>query len=156
MKKLFLLAFAWIALCFAIYAAYGQAYCELDIEATEVVKKNYSELFKGGWIIVFSDTTWCPPCRTYLPVIKSVEKTHQVKKYKPVQHALLTEYFEIESWPTTIIFVNGSEHSRKVGLQSKRSLTKMKGFDFCKKPEPEEKKNRLVELFVNLFGGQKE
>jgi hypothetical protein len=71
--------------------AWGQAYREVKVEADTAVKKEYSELFKGGWILVFSDTKFCWPCRAYSPVVSSVEKTHRVRKIRPREHPMLSE-----------------------------------------------------------------
>lgn len=125
----------------------GQAYREVDAETSELVQKSYPELFTGGWVIIFSDTGTCLPCRVYSPVVASAAKTHNVRKFKPIEHALLASYFDVKAIPTTIIFVEGKVTSTKRGAQSAKELEAMTGFDKCKKDIPDDDKTRGPRLW---------
>jgi thiol-disulfide isomerase/thioredoxin len=61
------------------------------------VAQSYAELFKGGWVIVFSDTSYCKPCRQYKPTLAELAKTHQVKVLRPRQHGELADYFDVNA-----------------------------------------------------------
>lgn len=151
MKALiFAVVAVWLlAIAFLCADTFGRALRNTDV-VVKSVKADYKEVFEGGWVIVFSDVKGCIPCRTYLPVVNAISKTHRIKKFKPSEHRLLAEYFQVTALPTTIVFVNGSEHSRKTGMQLRPSLVRMKGIDSCKKPSPKRSWIDTLKGFLRL------
>jgi len=67
---------------------------------------------------------WCNPCRAMLPILESIEKELpdlNMCKYN-VEDSNITEELGIQSIPTLILFMNGTEIKRWIGLQNKTNL----------------------------------
>ena len=70
---------------------------------------------------------WCAPCRIQGPIIKQLarkyKRTAQVVNLNVDDHRPLAMRFGITSIPTLVIFKNGVEIQRFVGLQSVEALS---------------------------------
>lgn len=79
--------------------------------------------------VVFVDfwATWCGPCRALAPTIEEVAKEYQGKvlvgKLDVDENPATAERFQVFSIPTMILFVNGQETERLVGLCPKSRIT---------------------------------
>jgi thioredoxin 1 len=79
--------------------------------------------------VVFVDfwATWCGPCRALAPTIEEVAKEYQGKvlvgKLDVDENPATAERFQVFSIPTMILFVNGQETERIVGLCPKSRIT---------------------------------
>lgn len=73
--------------------------------------------------------SWCGPCKMLAPVIEQVadELSGRVKvcKVNVDDCPELAAEYRIVSIPTLVVFENGSEKKRSVGLVSKSDLKKM-------------------------------
>jgi thioredoxin 1 len=77
-------------------------------------------------VLVDFGATWCRPCRAMEPIIDDVTKRFRGMAYIfsidiDSHHDLATE-FMVQSIPTCILFNDGKEVKRFVGLQEKESL----------------------------------
>lgn len=63
---------------------------------------------------------WCPPCRQMLPIIDSLDKSaagqYQIIRIDVSEQPLLAAKLDAESYPTFIIYRNGRETWRHVGV----------------------------------------
>ncbi len=78
---------------------------------------------KGKTVLVDFSAPWCGPCRLMEPIIKEMTAKFQDKAtFLEInidsQKSLATNLM-VQSIPTLIIFKNGKEMKRLVGLQSK-------------------------------------
>ena len=73
--------------------------------------------------------TWCGPCRMVAPVIEQVAEEYEgraiVGKVDVDECGDLAMRYGVMSIPTLILFKNGEEAARMVGLQSKQALVRM-------------------------------
>ena len=102
------------------------------MEVIEVTNENFeNEVLKSDKpVLVDFNAEWCGPCQMMRPILE--EFAAESDDYKVVsvdidsEDALASEY-EISSIPCLVVFKNGREVKRTVGLQSKKKLAKMLG-----------------------------
>lgn len=90
-------------------------------------EKDFKNTIMNGVALVDFGAPWCAPCRIQEPIIKELTKQFEGK-------AIITEInvdenyetavsLDIQSIPTLILFKNGQEIQRLVGLQSAEALS---------------------------------
>ena len=70
--------------------------------------------------------TWCGPCRMIAPILEDIAKEFEgkikVAKINVDEDMNLARQFGIMSIPTLIVFENGVEKTKKVGLLDKEEI----------------------------------
>ena len=88
--------------------------------------KNFKHQTKGRVVLVDFWAAWCAPCRMMAPVLNQVagELTGNahIGKVDIEKYQSLAQKFKVKNIPTMILFKNGKEHSRFVGVKSKEFL----------------------------------
>lgn len=70
--------------------------------------------------------TWCGPCRRQAPIIEELaEEGYAVGKLDVDQEMELAQKYQVRSIPTLIVFKNGEEAARLVGLTPKEKLKEL-------------------------------
>jgi thioredoxin 1 len=93
-----------------------------------VTDANFEETIKNNRV-VFVDfwANWCGPCRALPPTIEEVAKEYAGKvlvgKLDVDENPATAERFQVFSIPTMILFVDGQETERLVGLCPKSRIT---------------------------------
>jgi len=90
--------------------------------------QNFQQKTKGKLVLVDFWATWCAPCRMMAPVLNDVASelngNSHVGKVDIQQYQSLANQFKVRSIPTLILFKNGKEVNRFVGIKSKDFLLK--------------------------------
>lgn len=95
------------------------------IELTDI---NFKNQIKDKTILVDFWAEWCGPCRMMAPVLNEVSETLDkgkyigkvdVQKFQP-----LAQQYKVRGIPTLILFKNGKEINRFVGVKNKEFLLK--------------------------------
>ncbi|HJZ41551.1 MAG TPA: thioredoxin [Bacteroidales bacterium] len=90
--------------------------------------KNFQHLTKNRVVLVDFWAAWCAPCRVMAPVLNDVASeltgNSQVGKVDIEQYQSLARRFKVRSIPTLILFKNGNEINRFVGIKTKEYLIK--------------------------------
>ena len=99
-------------------------------EITVSAKTFDQEVLKAsGKVLVDFWATWCGPCRMLAPTISAVAEKYDGKvkvcKVDIDENVPLAEKFGIEVIPTLVVFENGAEISRKMGLVSQSEIESM-------------------------------
>ena len=82
---------------------------------------------KEGTVLVDFGAPWCPPCRQMIPVVDEFEKNQKdvrVVRLDVDESASAAKAMNIDALPTFIIFKNGVETWRKVGIAKMSELNK--------------------------------
>ena len=96
----------------------------------ELTKDNFkTEVLEAkGPVIVDFNAEWCGPCQAQAPIIEeAAEAMGDSCKFASVNiddEDELAEQYEIASIPCLILFRDGKEVDRKVGLQNVKKLIK--------------------------------
>lgn len=96
-----------------------------------ITKHNFKEevLEKEGTVLVDFWASWCGPCRMLSPIVdqvaKEVEDQAVVAKVNIDEQPELAEALGIMSIPTLMVFKNGKNVEKSVGLKSKSAILGM-------------------------------
>ncbi len=90
-------------------------------------QKDFTDEIKEGVSLVDFNAPWCAPCRIQDPIIKELEEAYSKKaaiaKINIDENRKLAMNLGIQSIPTIIIFKEGKELFRFVGLQTVKTLS---------------------------------
>lgn len=93
--------------------------------AKEITTANFeTEVLKSEKpVLIDFWATWCGPCMRQGPIVEELaEEGYAVGKVDIDQNMALAQQFRVVSIPTLILFKNGTEVQRFVGLTSKEDL----------------------------------
>ena len=90
-------------------------------------EKEFNELMKEKKVVLVDFfATWCGPCRMLSPILEEVSEESngedEVVKVDVDESYALAKKFGIMSVPTMIIFQNGEEVEKIIGLRQKEDL----------------------------------
>jgi thioredoxin 1 len=90
--------------------------------------QNFSNKIKNGTVLVDFWASWCMPCKLMVPVLNELaESTNgkvNIAKLNVDEAKVTASKFAVRSIPTLILFKNGKEIHRFVGVKTKDYLLK--------------------------------
>ena len=81
-------------------------------------------------VLVDFNAEWCPPCQALHPILEDLADEQDGFRIVTVdidENPDLADEYNISSIPCVVVFKNGEETDRRIGLQSKKRLIKMVG-----------------------------
>jgi len=94
----------------------------------ELNESNFAKEIEKGVILIDFFAQWCGPCRMLAPVIEEVAEEMSDKasfgKVDIDKEVKLATDYQVSSIPTLILFKDGKEVDRIVGLRDANALTK--------------------------------
>lgn len=97
----------------------------------EVTNDNFeNEVLKSKKVLVDFNASWCGPCQMLHPIIEELAEENENLKIVSVdidENEELAMKYEISSIPCLVVFEDGEEKARNIGLMSKKAILKMMG-----------------------------
>lgn len=98
-------------------------------EIKHVNDENFDSEVKQGVVLVDFYADWCGPCRMIAPIIEKLATKFQGKasvlKLDIEAAQSTTARYNVTSIPTLILFVNGEEKERIVGVRDENTLDQL-------------------------------
>jgi thioredoxin 1 len=121
-----------ILVVFLIFLAKQKMNQIKDVKDSDKVKvltdQNFSTKTKTGTVLVDFWASWCMPCKLMVPVLNELaEETNgkvMIAKLNVDEAKVTASKFSVRSIPTLILFKNGREVHRFVGVKTKDYLLK--------------------------------
>ena len=94
-------------------------------------KKINSEEFKSsvlesrGFAFVDFYADWCGPCKMLGPIMDEISSNQSVYKINVDEESDLASEYGVMSIPCVILFKDGKEYKRSIGLKTKEDILKM-------------------------------
>lgn len=89
---------------------------------------NFDQQLKNKVVLVDFFADWCAPCKMMVPILNDVAKdltgNTQVGKVDTGQYQSIAVRYNVRSIPTMVLFKNGKEVKRFVGVKQKEFLLK--------------------------------
>ena len=93
--------------------------------------KNYKTVIRKGTVLVDFWAPWCAPCKMIAPTLNEIAEEESEKvtiaKVNVDQNKELAQKFQIRNIPTLIVFQNGKEQKRIMGVKPKKAILKELG-----------------------------
>jgi len=93
-----------------------------------LTRKHFEQSVLHGVTLVDFDAAWCGPCRTQKPIINALKKNYRgiaaVKNINIDENQDIAMHLGIQSIPTIILYKDGKEMNRFIGVQNARTLTR--------------------------------
>jgi len=89
--------------------------------------KNFKPVIRRGITLVDFWAPWCGPCKMVAPILNDLAETEDrvtVAKVNVDQQQQLAKKFKVRNIPTLIMFRDGREVRRYVGVKTKKFLEK--------------------------------
>ncbi|OQY11344.1 MAG: thiol reductase thioredoxin [Desulfobacteraceae bacterium 4572_19] len=90
--------------------------------------KTFQDNIKYGVTLVDFNAVWCAPCKAQEPIIRKLESNYKdrvsIYEIDIDGHRDLALKYMVQSIPTLIVFKDGQEVKKFVGLQSAAVLSK--------------------------------
>ena len=129
MKKIIIAQFV---IMIAFVAISGKGFSQKTVKPAEekvkiITDQDFDKTIKKGITLIDFWAVWCGPCRRQAPIIEELANENTNKKIKigkldVDKNKVTSNTFSVRNIPTLIIFKDGKEIKRLVGLQDKQTI----------------------------------
>lgn len=129
---LFAVAFILLALVISFVLNYRKMKKAPVVADSDKIKaltdQNFEHQIKGGIVLVDFWATWCMPCKIMAPILNDLSEAltgnASVGKLDVDKNKAASAKYGVRSIPTLVLFKNGIEINRFVGVKTKDFLLK--------------------------------
>lgn len=92
-----------------------------------LTNKNFKSFTKRGVVLVDFWAPWCAPCKMIAPVLNEIAESQSdftVTKLNVDHNQPLAKKYKVRNIPTMLIFKDGAEAGRIVGVKTKKAILK--------------------------------
>lgn len=96
----------------------------------ELTKNNFEEevLKSDKKVLVDFNADWCGPCRMLRPILEELtNESYDIVSVNIDEEDVLAEEYNVSSIPCLVVFENGKEVNRSIGLIPKEEIEKLLG-----------------------------
>lgn len=91
-----------------------------------ISNNNFDEVKESkGKVLVDFYADWCGPCKMLMPVMEEISKDYDVYKVNVDENSDLAQQFGVMSIPTVMIFEDGQEANKFVGIKTKNEILEL-------------------------------
>jgi len=92
-----------------------------------LTKENFAEVVGTGITLVDFWAEWCMPCKMMMPILETLsdEVDADIVSVDTEDQKELTAEFGVSALPTFLVFKDGKEINRLVGMKKKEELKKV-------------------------------
>lgn len=90
-------------------------------------KKNFKPAIRSGITLVDFWAPWCGPCKMVAPILNDIAESEEditIGKVNVDNQQYLAKKYKVRNIPTLIVFQNGVEVKRIVGVKPKKHIMK--------------------------------
>ncbi len=115
---------------FITYSYYKMKNTEAVADSKKIIalgNKNFKNVVRSGIVLVDFWAPWCNPCKMVAPILNDIAETEQnitIGKVNVDQQQPLAKKFKVRNIPTLVVFKDGVEVHRFVGVKTKRQIMK--------------------------------
>ena len=92
----------------------------------EINNDNFkSEVLEQELVLVDFNADWCGPCQMLKPVLEELSEKYKIVSVNVDDNMELAREYGIMTIPCLILFKDGKEYKRSVGLKSKDDIISM-------------------------------
>lgn len=120
-----------ILIVYALFSAYRMKKLAATPQSDKIVTltdRNFQQQIKSGLVLVDFWAEWCMPCKVMGPVLNEVAESMQgkatVAKLNVDHFKAISSKYAVRNIPTLVLFKNGKEIERFVGIKQKDFLIK--------------------------------
>ena len=88
-------------------------------------EKFEKEVLNEKLVLVDFNATWCGPCRMLKPVLEEISDKYKIVSIDVDENMDLAKEYGIQTIPCLLVFKEGKEVKRSVGLKSKEDIISM-------------------------------
>ena len=101
------------------------------MEIIDVNKDNFEkEVLKAGTVLADFNASWCGPCRMLRPILEELASERDNGKIVSIdidEEEELAIKYNVSSIPCLVLFKDGKEAARSIGLKPKEEIEKLLG-----------------------------
>jgi len=94
----------------------------------EINKDNFEEKVNNKEkVLVDFYANWCSPCKMIRPTLEQLANDYNIMSIDIDENEELADKYNVSSIPCLVIFKDGKEIDRSIGLKSKEEIEKLLG-----------------------------
>ena len=96
----------------------------------DINEKEFAAAINEGTVLIDFNADWCGPCQMMRPILEEFAEKHQDVKVYGINidaHEDLADAHEVSTIPCVVLFKDGKEVARTVGVQALPKLEKFVG-----------------------------